>query len=53
MNAKNSLESNNLDKALSNLMRRIDKLAPDFGKIIDRKCLETRASHFGEGKFNR
>ena len=53
MSAKISLESSNVGEALDNLMRRIDRLAPDFSKIVDRKCLETRASAFGEGKFTR
>jgi len=39
--------------AVENLMRRIDELAPDFDRMIDPKCLEVRASVFGEGKFDR
>jgi hypothetical protein len=53
MDARVTLESNNVSEALNNLLRRVDKLAPDFSKIVDRKSLETRASQFGEGKFNR
>lgn len=53
MSSKASSESGNVEKAVEALMDRVAELSPDFHRIIDPKSLETRAAHFGQGKFDR